>query len=236
MYPNAHGMRPRVQEAPCPPIPSRHRRSRRLPQPAAACSAPPRRRAGRWLRRLLPLVTLLGCAVWFAPAIVAKTNLRNTLARQALADLRGSVEVGGASLGWLSPVELRDVTIKDEAGASLVSVPKVTSQKSLLALAAIQADPGEFTLEDPTVAVVCEKNTTNLETAFAEYLKDDGKPPAPTRTPVAVRVTGGTLTLTDARAGKTTSVEGITAERHHPREPSEPVTAKLTAATGGRRR
>jgi translocation and assembly module TamB len=200
--------------------------------PAAPSPAPVSRRR-RWLRRLLPLVTLLVLGTWFAPAIVAKTSLRNTLARRALADVRGSVEIGSASLGWLSPVELRDVTIKDEAGRTLISVPKVTSQKSLLDLARNQADPGEFVLEGPTVAVVCAQNTTNLETAFAEYLKNDGKPPAPMRTPVRVRINGGTLALTDATSGKTTSVEGITANVAIPESRAEPVAAKLTAATGG---
>ena len=203
------------------------------PSPTAASSPTPapvsRRR--RWLRRLLPLVTLLVLGTWFAPAIVANTGLRNRFARQALADVRGSVDVGGASLGWFSPVELRDVTIKDEAGRTLVSVPKITSQKTLLELARNQAEPGEFALEAPTVAVVCEKGTTNLEAAFAEHLKGD-KPAGPTRTPVSIRVTGGTLTLTDGDTGKTASVEDIAATVTVPASRAEPVTAKLTAATG----
>ena len=190
-----------------PPVPPQA-----TPATAPAAPTPPAapRRRRRWFWRLMPLVTLFVC-VWFAPVIVANTNLRNRLAKQALADVHGSVEVGGASLSWLSPIELRDVTIRDDAGRTLVSVAKVTSQKSLLALARNQSEPGEFTIESPTIAVVCEKNSTNLETAFAEYLKDDGKPAGPTRTPVAVRVSGGTLTLTDAETGKTTSVEDITA-------------------------
>jgi translocation and assembly module TamB len=198
-------------------------------QPAAVPAPGSRRR--RWLKRLLPLPTFLVLGVWFAPAIVAKTELRNRFARQALADLHGSVHVGSASLGWFTPVELRDVTIRDEAGRAVVSVPKVTSQKSLFALARNQSEPGEFTLEKPTIAVVCEKNTTNLETAFAEYLKDDGKPPAPTRTPVALRVTGGTLTLTDIEGG-TKSVEDINAAVSVPATRAEPITVKVTAATG----
>src|SRR5262245_55616988 len=102
--------------------------------PPAPKSPPPTSRRRRWLKRLLPLATLLVLGVWFAPAVIAKTELRNRFARQALANLHGSVEVGSASLGWFSPVELRDVTIRDEAGRTVVSVPKVTSQKSLFAL------------------------------------------------------------------------------------------------------
>src|SRR5262245_53757106 len=213
----------------------RHRMSAEAPAPAPpspqATSPAPAKRRWRWRRRLTALLVVLFAGVWFAPNVIAKTELRNRFAGQALADLKGSVEVGGASLGWLSPVELRDVTIKDEAGRTILSVPKVTSQKSLLALLRNKAEPGEFTLERPTVAVVCEKNTTNLETAFAEYLKEE-KSPAPTRTPISVRVTGGTLTLADAETGKTTTIEDIGASVNIPASRAESVTAKFTAATG----
>lgn len=196
-------------------------------KPAAPPSASRRR---KWLKRLLPLPTLLALLVWFAPAIVAKTELRNRFARQALADLRGSVHVGSASLGWLSPVELRDVTVTDEQGRPLVRAPRVTSHRSLLALARNRSDPGEFVVESPTIEVACENGTTNLEVALAEYLKDDGAPAA-TRTPVVLRVTGGTLALTDVEAG-TKRVEDIGVAVSVPASRSEPIAVKLTAATG----
>lgn len=203
------------------------------PPPVSPSAPAPRSpsRLRRWLKRLLPLLTLLALGVWFAPAVVAKTGLRDRVAREALAELHGSVEVGSASLGWLAPVELRDVTIKDEAGRALATVPKITSQKSLLELIRNRAEPGEFTLESPTLAIVCEKGTTNLETAFAEYLKET-KPEAPARTPVAVRVTGGTLALTGADTGKTTSIEGIDATATVPASRAKPVAVRLTATTG----
>lgn len=200
------------------------------PVPAPA-PAPKASRVRKWAKRLLPLLTLLVLGVWFAPAIVAKTELRNRFARQALADLRGNVNVGGASLGWLSPVELTDITVTDANGRTLVTVPKATSQKSLFALARNTAEPGEFVIEGATIAVVFENGTTNLETALAEYLKDD-KPAAPTRTPVSLRVTGATLTLTDAATGKTERVEGVATDVNVPGPRSEPVTAKVTADTG----
>jgi hypothetical protein len=202
------------------------------PVPLAKSAAPKRSRRRKWGKRLLPLATLLVLGAFFAPAVVAKTELRNRLARQALADLRGNVHVGDASLGWLSPVELRDVTVTDEAGRTLVSIPRIRSQKALVVLARNADDPGAFVIEEATVNVVCEKGTTNLETAFAEYLKDDGQPPAPTRTPVAVRVTNATVTITDAETNKTASIEGVAATATVPASRAEPVTATVTAATG----
>src|SRR6266540_3996893 len=89
-------------------------------QPAAAKPRNPR----RWRRRVAILFVLLGVGVWFAPAIVSKTGLRNQIARDAFADLRGSIEVGGASFSWFAPIELRDVVIKDAQGRTLLTAPK----------------------------------------------------------------------------------------------------------------
>src|SRR5205085_365711 len=83
-----------------------------------------------------------------------------------------------------------DVTVTDEQGRTLLAAPKVTGSKTLLALLRDRSDPGEFTVEGPTAEVVCERGSTNLEDAIANYLKDE-TPPGPTRTPVVVRGTGG---------------------------------------------
>ncbi len=143
--------------------------------------------------------------------------------------MNGSVNVGGASLGWFSPVELRDVVITDEAGRAILTAPKITSQKSLFALARNKTEPGEFLIENPTVAVVCEKDGTNVEGAFAKYLKERTEA---AQARLAVRVTGGTLTITDADTGHTTRVEGIAASVNVPANPAEQIAVKATAATG----
>jgi hypothetical protein len=182
---------------------------------------------------LVGLFVLIVAAVWFAPAVVAKTGLRNRFARQALADLRGTVEVGGASLGWFTPVELRDLTVKDEAGRTLVTVPTARSSKSLFALVRNPADPGEFTVENPVVEVVCEKGLTNIEAALAAYLKDD-RPAGPTRTPISLKVVGGKLTVRDTDAGKAWEFDALAATVAVPRERTTPVRFTLSAVTPGK--
>jgi hypothetical protein len=180
--------------------------------------------------RLLAPLALLAVGVWFAPSIVAKTGLRNRVARAALADLRGSVDVGGASFGWLAPVELRDVTVRDAQGRTLLTAPKITSSKSLLALIRNRSDLGAFAVEQPVAEVVCENGTTNLEDALATFLKDDGTPPAPTRPAVSLRVSGGTVTLRDGE--KVTRFDAVEATVGVPAARSEPVTAKVSASAG----
>lgn len=193
-------------------------------------SAKPRRR--RWPRRVLGLLVLLAVGLWFAPAVAARTGFVGRVVGSATADLRGSVEVGGASLGWFSPVELRDVVVKDRQGRTLLTVPKVTSSKTLFALAWNRSDLGAFAIDRPAAEVVCENGTTNLEDAVGEYLKHDGRPPAPTRPAVAVRVVGGTLTVRDG--DRVTEAGAITATVAVPGTRSEPITAKVSAASPGK--
>lgn len=195
-----------------------------LTQSPLAAQAPPTPHRRRWPKLLAGLVALLLVVVWFAPAVVAKTTLRNIIVRKAAAGLNGTVEVGGASLGWFSPVELRDVVLKDAQGRTVATIPKVTSSKTLFALIRSQTDLGEFTLERPAVDVLFENGTTNLE----ELFKDDS-PPQPTRPQVSVRITDGTLGLRDGNHAS--ELRQLDATVVIPATRSEPITAKLTAGT-----
>ena len=96
-----------------PPVPSP------LPQSSAAALRPHRR---RWFKILVAVVVLVFFGVAAAPTIVAKTALRNRIARQAAADLNGTIDIGAASLGWFSPIELRDVRLMD-SGRTLAEFP-----------------------------------------------------------------------------------------------------------------
>lgn len=197
-----------------------------LPVPPAR---PNRRR--RWPKVLAGAVVLLLLAAWFAPAVVARTSLRNRIARRAAADLNGTLDVGGASLGWLSRVELRDVTLTDAQGRVVARIPKVTSGRTLLGLLRDPSNPGEFTLDRPAVEVVCGPHGTNVEDVFRKFIEDVG-PPAATRTPVTVRVTDGTLTLRDG--DRTGEFRGIDATVSVPAARAEPVAVRLAANAPGR--
>src|SRR5262249_21358304 len=124
-----------------------------------------------------------------------------------------------------SPVELRDVALTDAQGRVVARVPKVTSGRTLLGLLRDSANPGEFTLERPAIEVVCGPDGTNVEDVFRKFI-EDASPPAPTRTPVTVRVTDGPLTLRDGE--RTGEFRGIDATVGVPASRSEPVTVKLS--------
>jgi hypothetical protein len=198
------------------------------PPPVAAPATRSRRR--RFLAGGLALLVLLA---WFAPAVVANTGLRNRLVRGAAADLNGSVTVGGASLGWFSAVELRDVTLSDSQGRVLAHIPKVATSRTLIGLLLNSSDVGEITIEHPAVEVVCTRDDSNLEDVLRKFL-DDKTPPGPTRTPVAVRVVGGTLTLRDAGTGRVGEVTNLDATVSVPGSRSDPIAVKASANAPGR--
>ena len=195
--------------------------------------APTRR---RWPRRLLltcaALGALLAALVWFAPAVVAKTALKQLILDKALADLNGRATVGGATLGWLSPVVLTDVRVTDPAGEPVLTAETVTSSKTLLQLARSQADLGTFTVAKPVALVRCEPGTTNVEKLIAKYLSADG-PPAATQPAVVLVVTGGRVVQTEAGTSGESVLEPVEATVTVPAAKAEPVTLDLKATAGG---
>lgn len=195
--------------------------------------APPRvrpRLRWRWGRRLAVLASLLLAAVGFAPMLATRLGLVDRVAASALADFRGTLRAGGASLGWFTPVEFRDVTVTDAAGRTILTAPKVTWSKTLLHLSRDRSDLGHFTIEQPTGEVVCEGGTTNVEQAIAAYL---GGPTAASdrRTAVSVSVVGGTLTVRDADRSRARTLTEVAVDLTVPAPTAEPVTLRVRAAT-----
>lgn len=203
------------------------------PAPSTAQSTTPAKPRRRWLRVVIALFAVLLLAGWFAPGIVAKTGLLNRFARQATADLNGTLDIGGASLGWFSAIELRDVSLTDSQGRVVARIPKVTSSKSLVGLLRDRSVLGEFTLDRPAFEVIVEGKTSNLEEVLRKYLNDDS-PRGPTRPEVIVKVTGGTLILREAASGKIGEFTDLEALVSVPASRSDPVTAKVSANAPGK--
>lgn len=189
--------------------------------------SPTRRRVRRWLVRSAVVGLLLALVVWFAPVVVAKTGLRQAVLARVFADLDGTIAAGDASLGWLSPVELRDVTVADPSGRTALRAERITSSRTLLGLVLDRSDLGTFTVERPVLEVVCEPGGTNVERAIARYLVDDGTPPKPQRMGLAVKVEQGRVVLKDATEEKALDPFGLTVTV--PRSRTEPVTLAVSA-------
>ncbi len=191
-----------------------------------APAAQPRKRR-RWPRVVIALLGLLLLLIWFAPTIVARTVLRNALARQVGASLDGTLTIGGASLGWLAPIELREIQLTDPQGRVVAQIPRVTSSKSLIGLIRDRGELGTFTITQPTVDIVCTEQSTNLEEVLRKLLESESTPDT-TRPAVALKITDGTVTLRDDRTGQVGNFHAIEADVTVPAVRTEAITVRLT--------
>lgn len=155
----------------------------------------------RWPRRLFISSIAVLLFLYFVPTIVARSGLIQRSLNSALMDFNGSVTIGSASLGWFSPVELRDVVVKDDSGREMASIPKVTTSKSLFQLAVGRSDLGMVMLEKAAVEIICENNVTNLETSLSKIFAKPGVPNAKVPT-VKLKADHASLTIKEPATRK----------------------------------
>src|SRR4029079_15862926 len=114
----------------------------------------------RWPRRLLLACILLLILVWFAPTIAAKTGLRNQILASVAAELNGTLTADDGSFGWLSPVELRGVSLKDKDGNEAVRRARIVVDSTPVGLLQNMRAIGPVRIEKPAVDLVCDDKGT----------------------------------------------------------------------------
>lgn len=198
-----------------------------MTEPILTPPAVPRKRR-RFLRTAFVLLVLLLALVWFAPAIIARTTLRDKIVGMALKDFNGTVQSGGASMGWLSTVKLHDVTMTEPSGRVAIRSPKLTTSKTLWQLALQRDDLGTFTIDEPDLILSVENGTTNIEDWIANYTKDDGAPPKPERLAFAIEATRGKATL---KGTPDTQLQNVAFAFRCPKSRIEPMEIQVEAET-----
>lgn len=149
--------------------------------------ARPRR---RWVG--VALVTLLGAAAWFAPAVLVHTPLRDRPLAMAFAGIDGSIASAGATWGWLDGVEYRDVVLRDRSGRAAVIVPRVVIDRGILRLAIDRSNLGTVRLIEPEALVEVRGDGSSLEDILAPWLASAGHAPA-----LELEVLGATVECVD---------------------------------------
>jgi len=181
----------------------------------------PARKPRRWQRRLgtLLLVLLIGLAL--APYALNISFLRNSLIRLATLRLRGSLEVGSASLGWFSPPRFEQIALRDTNGVPALEIQSVTGEYSLASLLLLPRRIGIFKVQDPVVHLVIGPAGNNLrEILGAPVAPPPDEPPAERLTlaerlarlpqlDVGVDVDGARVHITDQPTGETSTVGDV---------------------------
>jgi translocation and assembly module TamB len=163
----------------------------------------------RWLVRLGLLGLFAAVIVWFLPAIVANTPLKQMAIDMALSKMRGKATVESMELGWFSPVRLNGVRLTDTGGKEIVAVKSVELDRSLLGLINT-ANYGTITINDPAIDLVVRRDGSNLEDAILPLLEGPENPDSrPAKFEIVVN--NGITKITDASLGQSCLIEGITA-------------------------
>jgi len=145
-------------------------------------------------------------------------------------DFEGTVTTGSASLGWFSPVVLRDVTLLDAEGRPLLAVADLASDKTLLSLLKDRPSVGLFRVNQPHLQLVLRVDGSNIEDALAPLLtpKEESSPIG-----FSVEIVEGRIDVTETATGRQWTVANVNLSLDKPLDASAATTIKIAAATTG---
>jgi hypothetical protein len=144
---------------------------------------------------------------FFAPAVVALTSLRDMPLAMVFEGIDGTIRSSGASLGWFSAVEYRNVEIHDRQGSLLARVPAVTVERTVLNLLFDRARLGKVTLEQPELNVVARADGSNAEDVLLPWWNMPSGGPIE----MVLQVVDGAVNLHDSQANKTWTIASLAA-------------------------
>jgi len=94
-----------------------------------------------------------------APSVIASTPLRNNLLNWLLAGDRMTIEAGGDSFGWFTPVRLDDVEVIDREGELWLHVDEMRFGKTWIALWKELPDVGRVETDTPRLDITLARLT-----------------------------------------------------------------------------
>lgn len=175
-----------------------------------------------------PTILLFGIALigllWFAPAIIVKSPLKDRIIASATSDFQGTISVESISAGWLSKLRANNIVATDEQGERLVEATAIELDKNLVSLLSDQSNLGTIRIEQPIVNLVVREDGSNFEDAIAKYLL-----PSDNSSSIGcmLEVGEGILQVTDTTTGATWNATKLNAAIRLPSDASEAFTAKI---------
>ncbi len=197
-----------------------------FPQPVGKPARPRNSRGRRWL----VCVAILLAFIWFAPSLVAISGLRNRILPAVLPEFTGRVIIGSATVGWLSPIELRDVAIWDADNQPIARIPLATSEKRLLNFLTDPQRLGTFYLQQPELHVVLAENSSNIEQLMLSLAADgEADNGAASALGFGISVTEGKVLLNDTVSGQACVIDHLEMLLECPDHPPAPLSLSLAA-------
>ena len=134
----------------------------------------PRRR--RWVRWVGFGVLGLLLVVFASPYLFNIPPVRRAVLAVASVGLDGRVRIEQSSLGWFSPVSLRNVVVEPDAGPPLIQVPTVQGDVPLWRYAVASSQLGTLRVEEPLIRVELYEGGSNFTRMFAPVEGDEPDP------------------------------------------------------------
>ena len=104
----------------------------------------------RWIGIAVGVAIVVAVAlIAAAPTVLSTSWGKNTCLNFASKSLLGTVELDALSAGWLSGVELRGLSVKDDQGRPLLSCARFVLNKPLLSLLVSRRDFGSIAIDAP---------------------------------------------------------------------------------------
>ncbi|MFO0945344.1 MAG: hypothetical protein U1D30_05265 [Planctomycetota bacterium] len=153
-------------------------------------------RRSRLLRGSLgSLVFFLAVLFAVAPRLAAVTSFRNEVFKRFVKNWNGSVEVGAATLGWLTPPEFLDIELRSPTGSTVIEIPRFAADEPLWKFVFTNGDLGTVVISDPRANVVVKREVKKGEPAVPPPADESAPPPPRNKTPVNVDVRIQNLTV-----------------------------------------
>ena len=166
--------------------------------------------------------------VWFAPAIVAHTSLRDQIL-SSVADVNGHITSTGASFGWLSAVSIEGIEIHDKQGDRVAQVQEIQGDRALWQLLTQRSELGQFRLVQPDLRVVVDEDGSNVEDVLKNWLN---RKQETANKAVEIDIVGGRVTVIDRQLSGEWQVTGCDATVVLPSGPEGDIICRAKGIAG----
>lgn len=94
-------------------------------------------------RTLLILLIVAGTLTWFAPQIISRTALKDSILPLVLKHYPADIKTGAVTLSWSQPVAFQNIVFQDFAGRDVARIKQIQTQKTLWELARDRKQVGD---------------------------------------------------------------------------------------------
>ena len=116
----------------------------------------PKKKQGRsWF---LVLLILFAIAILFAPWLIAKTDLRDSVLNSIVDSPQWRVQSKAAQFGWLSPVAIDNLKITNADQSTTIELERLSCEKTLLDLWRDAPDLGAFRIDGLLIDALVNEN------------------------------------------------------------------------------